>query len=559
MLYLSMFVMGGCGLAYEYTVSKLSSDLLGNSARQWAIIIGVMMFFMGVGADAQKYLRSRSLIDKLILAEIALGVVGGFGPILLLHTYVSSLESYVAVQYLLIATIGLLIGLEIPILTRVNAEAAAVGASARGSAEDGAAADRELRFNLGGILKMDYVGALAGALVWVFVLPRLFSLTTGAFVLGLLNVLAAATALLYFRRRVERPRELVAALGVAVVALWVGLAHADGWTHTAEQGLYRDRIVYAETTPFQHIVLTQSTAGDVALYLNGHLQLHSYDEHIYHESLVHPAMAAAGARRRVLILGGGDGLALREVLRYDDVESVTLVDIDPAITRLAAESPYLVGLNRGSLESARVVIPPGAGVTAGAEAAAPAATHRQAGDPSVAPGRVRVVNLDALVMLERATGSFDVILVDFPDPNALELSKLYSVEAYRLLRSKLSADGVVAVQSTSPARARDAFLCVGRTLRAAGLSAVPYHEYVPSFGDWGWWIASRDDRISEPRLRERLRGITRIPVPTRHVTPDTIAASLVFGREALETERAEINTLARDVIYRYYLDAWRRL
>ena len=541
-LYLSMFVMGGCGLAYEYTLSKIASDLLGNSARQWAVIIGVMMFFMGVGADLQKYFSSHRLIEKLLLVELLVGLAGGFGPIALLYVYGQWLEGYLLLQYALISGIGLLIGFEIPLLTRINQRSG-----------------QELGANLGGILKMDYTGALCGALAWVFILPLFFSITESAFVLGLLNLSAALIALLYFRRLVTARWWFGGTLVAGLLSLSLGLAAADDWTSFSEQRLYRDRILLSKTTPFQHIVLTQSPAGDIALYINGHLQFHSFDEHIYHEHLVHPALSIAPRRQNVLILGGGDGLALREVLRYPDVETVTLVDIDPAMTELASQHPALRALNANSLASERVRLVPTAAVVAGEPILLQLPNHR-ARHPSAEPGpTIRVMNIDAVRFLERVPGLFDVILIDFPDPNAPELSKLYSLQFYELLRTKLAIDGVFAQQSTSPVHASEAFLCIGRTLRAAGLATVPYHDSIPSFGEWGWWIGSRDDRRSEAQLRQNMQDLEPFSVPTRYLTPELVGASLIFGRGQLETVETSINTVTRDAVYRYYLEAWQRL
>ena len=541
-LYLSMFVMGGCGLAYEYTLSKMASDLLGNSARQWAIIIGVMMFFMGVGADLQKYFSNHRLIEKLILAQLLVGLAGGFGPIALLYVYGEWPDGYLLLQYALISGIGLLIGFEIPLLTRINERSG-----------------QELSANLGGILKMDYIGALFGALAWVFILPLFFSITETAFVLGLLNLSAALVALLYFRRLVNARWWYGGTLVAGLLSLTIGLAAADDWSSFAEQKLYRDRILFSQTTAFQHIVLTQSPAGDNALYINGHLQFHSFDEHIYHEHLVHPALNVAPRRQHVLILGGGDGLALREVLRYPDVERVTLVDIDPAITELASQHPVLRAMNANSLASERVHIISTKAVAAGELILLQVPNHR-ARHASREPGpTVRVMNIDAVRFLEQVPGLFDVILIDFPDPNAPELSKLYSLQFYELLRSKLAIDGVFAQQSTSPVRASEAFLCIGRTLRAAGLATVPYHDSVPSFGEWGWWIGSRDDRRSEAQLRETMRNLRPFSVPTRYLTPELVGASLIFGRGQLDTLETSINTVTRDAVYRYYLEAWKRL
>jgi spermidine synthase len=540
-LYLSMFVIGGCGLAYEYTLSKMASDLLGNSARQWAVIIGVMMFFMGVGADLQKYFSNHRLIEKFILAELLVGLLGGFGPISLLYVYGAWPDGYLLLQYALISGIGLLIGFEIPLLTRINERSG-----------------QELSANLGGILKMDYIGALCGALAWVFVLPLFFSITETAFVLGLLNLSAALIALLYFRRRVTAHWWYGGTLVAGLLSLTIGLVAADEWTSFAEQKLYRDRILLSQTTPFQHIVLTQSSAGDHALYINGHLQFHSFDEHIYHEHLVHPALSMVARRQNILILGGGDGLALREVLRYPDVERVTLVDIDPAITELASQHPVLTALNANSLASERVQIIPSEAVSTGDPFMLQLPNHR-ARHASHEPGpTVRVMNIDAVRFLEQVRGLFDVILIDFPDPNALELSKLYSLQFYELLRSKLAIDGVFALQSSSPVHANEAFLCIGRTLRAAGFAAVPYHGNIPSFGEWGWWIGSRDDRRSESELREAMQNLKAFSVPTRYLTPELVGASLIFGRGQLDTLETSINTLTRDAVYRYYLEAWQR-
>ena len=261
----------------------------------------------------------------------------------------------------------------------------------------------------------------------------------------------------------------------------------------------------------------------------------------------------------MLILGGGDGLALREVLRYPDVERVTLVDIDPAITELASQHPVLRALNANSLASERVHIISTEAVAAGEPILLQVPNHR-ARHASREPGpTVRVMNIDAVRFLEQVPGLFDVILIDLPDPNAPELSKLYSLQFYELLRSKLAIDGVFAQQSTSPVRASEAFLCIGRTLRAAGLATVPYHDSVPSFGEWGWWIGSRDDRRSEAQLRETMRNLRPFSVPTRYLTPELVGASLIFGRGQLDTLETSINTVTRDAVYRYYLEAWKRL
>jgi spermidine synthase len=538
-LYASMFVMGGCGLAYEYTISKVASDLLGNSAVQWAIIIGVMMFFMGVGSEVQKLLSDKHLFDKFLWAELLLGLLGAASPLLMIWAYARAPDYYSVVQYSLISAIGLLIGTEIPLLTRLNAQFT-----------------RELKLNLGSVLKMDYIGALAGAMAWVFLLPRFVNRVEGALVLGLANVLVAAVALVHFRKVVKRKVAVGAVCVLLIASTGYGLTRAKDWTIAAEQYLYLDHILYTQTTRYQHIVITESPRGKVSLYINGHVQFRSNDEQIYHENLVHPAMSVATRHDHVLILGGGDGLALREVLKYDDVKQVVLCDLDPAMTRLASSQPELVKLNRGSFADARVSVLENGALVPGDKLTVKTASERDRyllHEESVA--EVEIINLDAANFVEQFEGSFDVIIADFPDPNAVELSKLYSEGFYTRILRRLSRDGVFVQQSTSPYHAKEAFLCIGRTMRAAGIDAVPYHDNVPSFGEWGWWIGGHEGLMPAERVRKRLADV-KLQVETRYLTPQLVRASLGFGKGALQAEHDGINTLTRDRVYEYYQLGW---
>ncbi len=539
-VYLMTFIMGGCGIAYEYTFSKISSDLLGNSVVQWAVTIGLMMFFMGIGSDLQKHLSDRHLFDKFLVFEILLGMIGAFGPILLLYFFGVSRDHYVLVQYASITSVGFLIGLEIPILTRINEHFTT-----------------ELKANIGGVLRMDYVGAFAGALVWVFVLPRFFTLVQMSFVLGLLNLLTAGVALYYFRSLVYRKKSLIAFISTAVMGLILGFSMAPTWTRYSEQKLYLNPIVFSATTRYQHIVLTRSHGGDLFCYINGHTQFSSFDEFIYHEFLVHPIMSIAPRHDRVLVLGGGDGLAVRELLKYPDVKSVTLVDLDPEMTRLARANPELSALNENSLQNAKVrflenhalsAVP---GKTEGVFSPDRTQLFESEYYPTV---EVSIVNIDAAQFINQISGTFDVIVLDFPDPSNLELSKLYSKSFYQQLHSKLSRDGILVQQSTSPIYSKDAFLCIGRTMNAAGLSALPFHENVPVFGEWGWWMGCRKDSYLARDMRKKLENLDELSVPVRYLTTDLVRASLAFGKSSFKTQETEVNTIVNNVIFRYYVE-----
>lgn len=537
---LAMFLLGGCGLAYEYTFSKLASDLLGNSVQQWSIVIALMLFSMGLGAEAQKYLREERLADGLIGSQALLALAGAFGPLALLFVFAWQPTHFALVQYSFTLLIGLLIGLEIPLIVRLNERFSS-----------------DMRLNLARILKMDYVGALFGALLWVFLLLKIFSVTETAFVLGLTTLATAGFCLALFRSQIRRPGRLAAVLILSGIACVAGLFSASKLTVYAEQALYRDPVVYAETTRYQHIVLTQSARGRLNCYINGNLQFSSKDEFIYHENLVHPVMAIAPRRDRVLILGGGDGLALREVLKYPDVKDITLVDIDPEMTRLAKENPWLRAMNEGSLDDSRVKLVENRAASGGESVPVTEIdrTLRVRTEAHEA-AKVQVLNLDAAAYVHQAEGRYNVIIIDFPDPNSPDLAKLYAEAFYRDVKDRLAADGLMVQQSTSPVHAKEAYLCIGRTMVAAGLSTLPYHDNVPSFGEWGWWIAAAPELYPPERLRRELEGVDELTVPTRYLTPQLIHASLVFGKGQLESKNTDFTTLTHASILQYYLKSW---
>lgn len=536
-LYIMTFIMGGCGLAYEYTFSKISSDLLGNSVWQWAITIGLMMFFMGIGSDLQKHLKDEKLFDKFIIFEVLLGLVGGFGPIILLWIFGISRDHYALCQYLLIVATGFLIGMEIPILARINEKFTT-----------------ELKVNIGGILRMDYIGAFAGALLWAMIFIPFFELTRIGFVLGTFNLIIAGASIYYFRDLAWRQTFLTVLVVVCGSALFLGWHLAPRWTAVAEQRLYMDKVIYSQSTRYQHIVMTRGATGEILCFINGNTQFSSFDEHIYHEMLVHPAMQIAPSRKKVLVLGGGDGFAVREILKYPDVETITLVDLDPAMTRLAAENPYLSKLNQGSLQSAKLVVLENSSLVDAGTLTVTTDNQNHFGVDREKTAEVQVLNLDAGLFVDQIQGYFDVIIIDFPDPNNLELAKLYSQTFYSRVRNKLSRQGIMVQQATSPVFTREAYLCIGRTINASGLNAIAYHENVPSFGEWGWWIAGRDDGFSPELLEKQLQAINQIDVPVRYITPEIINASLVFGKNGLDTRQTRINTITNNVIHIYYAD-----
>jgi len=499
-LKISVFATGCAGIVAEYVLSTLATYLQGNAVFQWTMVMSLMLFAMGLGSRVSRLFQEH-LLDTFILVEFALSLLCASSAVLAYglaaHTAHISL-----VIYGLALVIGGLIGCEIPLVTRLNQDY------------------EELRTNIAAVMEKDYYGALLGGLFFAFfALPHL-GLTYTPIALGAVNLLVAAMLLLFFHRLLGRKKVLAVALVFSFLYLIGLVITARPIVMYGEQRQYRDKIIYAAQTPYQKIVITQYK-GDYWLYINGQEQFSTFDEEKYHEPLVHPAMMLTADRSRILILGGGDGLALREILKHPGVERVDMVDLDPAMTRLAAEHPVLLEINQGSMK-----------------------------DP-----RLAIHNMDAGAFLKEQGGYYGVIIVDLPDPDTIDLMHLYSESFYRLVERHLSPGGVLVTQATSPYFSRKAFLCIVKTIRAAGFSVLPYHNQIPTMGQWGWVLGVRSGEADEGALKRRLLASDPGDLPTRFLNRDAITSMVHFGKGVfdprLEAE-IEVNTQSNPVLHRYY-------
>jgi spermidine synthase len=493
-LFISVLLIAACGLIYELIAGALASYLLGDSVLQFSTIIGAYLFAMGIGSWLSRFI-DRALVARFITIELMVGLLGGFSSAFLFLAFTWA-SGFRILLYSLVTLIGILVGLEIPLLMRILKERFHF---------------KELVAN---VLTFDYLGALGASLVFpLFLVPRM-GLVRGAMVFGLVNAAVALWSTWLFREHLARPVAQRVSCALVVVVLAAGLASADWITDTADAALYSDDVILAKTTPYQRLVVTK-WKDDYRLYLNSHLQFSSRDEYRYHEALVHPGLASLPGARRVLVLGGGDGLAVREILKYPGVESITLVDLDPEMTRQFSTHPLLRALNADALKSPKV----------------------------------RVINADAFPWIERNGEMFDFAVVDFPDPNNYSLGKLYSTAFYRLLKRSISAGGLVVVQSTSPMFARQSFWTIVETMKHAGFQAYPYHVYVPSFGEWGFVIGAHN--AWQP-------GGGQLPGGLRFVNADTIGAMFKFPPD-LAPVPAEPNRLNDQVLVRTYDHEWREI
>ncbi|SHK40774.1 polyamine aminopropyltransferase [Paramaledivibacter caminithermalis] len=493
-LLFAVFIIAICGIIYELIVGAISSYLLGDSVKQYSITIGLFMSAMGVGSYATKYF-SRNLFDVFVIIELLIGVFGGLSAILLFASYAFT-DIYYFVMYITIIIIGVMVGLEIPIITRIIEEK-----------------ENNLRITIANVLSFDYIGALLGSLAFpLILLPYLGQIRT-AFLVGFLNI-AVAILIIYKYKQFIKNIYLMKFLAISF-ALLIAIGFITG-NHTAnfiEDSFYRDRVIYRKQTKYQKLVVTKHL-DDLRMFLNGNIQFSSIDEYRYHEALIHPAMSLAKKRENILILGGGDGLAAREILKYDEVKSIKLVDLDPDVVSFCSTNPLIKKLNNNSLQNKKV----------------------------------EIINTDAYKYLENTKKKFDVIIVDLPDPNNEALNKLYTNLFYRLIYHHLNHGGFVAIQSTSPYYANEAYWCIRKTVESEGFFTQGYHLNVPSFGDWGFTLASNENFS----LKDM-----EVSVPTRYLNNEILKAIFYFAKdEKASQDKVEINSLTNPVLLRYYQKAW---
>ncbi|MEB8432291.1 polyamine aminopropyltransferase [Cocleimonas sp. KMM 6892] len=491
-LLFSILIVALCGIAYQLIISTVSSYLLGNSVYQFSLTIGLFMFSMGVGSYLSKLLGDNA-IQNFISVEIAISLFGGISSLLLLMSFPYVRALYDTVMFGLIFIIGALVGMEIPILTGILAK------------------KQSMRDSIANVMSLDYVGGLIGAVAFPLLLLPHLGLLKSSFAIGLVNIITALINIHFFREYLTRPR-LMTAISVAVLIMLTAFTvYGTRISSFAEKHLYFDQIIYKKQTPYQRIVVTQSESNkENRLYIDGHIQFSSRDEYRYHESLVHPLMSIAGSRENVLILGGGDGLAIREVLKYDDVKLIHLVDIDPEMTDISSTLPMLTKLNENSFQHEKVT----------------------------------VYNEDAFSFINQAGILYDRVIIDMPDPHNEAINKLYSREFYRMIRKRMSDQGFVVSQSSSPYFTHKTFWGIEKTLDSVFDTTLSYHVTIPSFGIWGFNLASAGTSIPES---------FQFNVDTRFINEETMQAAMVFPKDTQKID-VPVNSIMEPKLYQLYLE-----
>ncbi|MBB1295409.1 polyamine aminopropyltransferase [Pseudoalteromonas sp. SR41-4] len=541
-----MAILAGCGLIYEYLLSHYAGRVLGSVESAIYAMIGTMIVAMGIGAFLARWFKDAftafAWLESLI-ALVGMGCILAIASVIavsyslphifsdifnlpadvILNGYIfQKLQEWSRfLPYVFGLLLGLLIGMEIPLIARIRQHVYG----------------RFLENNAGTIYGADYIGAGIGAAIWVSIMLAMPIMQAAAWT-ALFNIIAGLAFLWRYHSYVRNAKLLLVCHIALLVLFGFILMLGSSWMKDLSNVLYKDKVIYSEATKYQHLVLTERLSRNqpdpiTDLYLNGRLQFSSIDEQIYHSMLVYPPLLASNRHDNVLIIGGGDGLALRDVLKWP-VKEVTLIDLDAQLLSLFGHDDD--------------------------EFNPPAAIHERLtklNKHSMADPRSHIKVGDAFLEVERLLDEgkrFDTIIIDLPDPNHPDLNKMYSDYFYNHIRQLLAADGAMAVQSTSPYHAKKAFLSIGKTVKAAGFKHVEqYQQNIPSFGQWGWTIATTTGQSASARISD----ITSLPVASRWISKKYLLAAFVFPNHYFEQiNDIEVNQLGSGTLYDYYRSAW---
>ena len=440
--------LAACSIVYELLIAQALSLLAANTVVWYSVTVGLYLLGMGLGAFVAGFMRRLSPVRTLITIELLLSVIGmasvaivNFSHLTFSYLYVWSYDSVGIVLFFLSAfvvtlVIGILTGIELPLLIRIfdeerNSESTSV------------------------VLGVDYIGSLVGALIFPLLLLPYFSLISIGFIVSAINLVVAGMLLAQSAARQIGPVMQGCALLTLFAFGGVGASHSseiqqyflkryyyyateisDDFSTFVEPGADLPR-VFRRSSPYQKIDIVKEVTTDFSdhlldaystklsekknfpgknvLFLNGDFQLNTSFDEIYHEYFTHvPIISTGKVPERVLVLGGGDGLLIKELLKYKEVKSVLHIDLDPTLVNVAKSHPVLMRANNRSLFDERVT------------------TKFE----------------DGYQFVRHSDEKFDAIYVDFPMPADYNLAKLYSREFFSFARQRLKNGAALTFDAT---------------------------------------------------------------------------------------------------------------
>lgn len=487
------------GLAYELVAGTMATYLIGQSITQFSFALGFFLFSMGIGSYLSRFAQD-NLLSVLIKVQVLLSLVGGYSAFLLFlaFAYTDTLYPFFILVALLLGTC---VGFEIPILLRIIGK------------------NSVLRIAVSEVFTFDYIGALFASILFPLILLPYLGIIRASLFFGLLNLFCG---FIFYGFLKKRKTFLLSSLILSLFILIFGFIFSEKMIRFVEDKLYQDPIVYTKDTKYQRIIITK-WQDDIRLFLDGNLQFSTRDEIRYHEVLVHvPILYIKEKPKKVLVIGGGDGLAIRELLKYPSIEEILLLELDPEMIHLFQKHPVLSNLNSKSLQSTKV----------------------------------KIINEDAFVWLKSNANKeiFDLIITDLPDPNSYSLGKLYTVTFYLNLFKHLSKDGIFITQSTSPSFAREAYWSIFETIQFSNTKfrngvTIPLHNYIPSFGDWGYILSAREFDINKR---------SKLEIETKFLNEELISTFFAFSKDIEKIPNSPVNHIDNQVLVPLYNQSWKK-
>ncbi|MEO1050299.1 MAG: hypothetical protein AAFX87_06725 [Bacteroidota bacterium] len=331
--------------------------------------------------------------------------------------------------------------------------------------------------------------------------------TNGVFILALIPVI-------FLLINVSKWHRILIAI-IAVLVIGLSFLWDEPIKLYPTQKKYFDKLVFSHKTRFQQIDVTE-WKGNYWFYLDNVNQFASLDEWLYAEPLIHPVMTAADEKSNVLIIGGENGLGLREVLKYDAVNKVHLAPVDREYLEVATTNELYSNINEQSLKSDRLTI----------------------------------IDQEIFRYLSEKQSYYDIIIIDVPDPIDIELNQYFTKELYELCFLSLKPKGLMVTQAGSPYFATKAFMSLEFTIGAAGFQTVPYHNQILSLGEWGWIVGAKTGNSDE--WKEKMKGLNFEYVTTKWLNNESMRMMLSFGKPYIDFDSISINTLKRPVLHQYY-------
>ncbi len=474
-----------CGILYELILWTLSSYLIWDSVRQFSFTIWFFMTGMWIGAYFSRYLE-KNAIKNFLRIELLLSVLWASSVIILKILYLHFGLHWDLFQffYLLVTMlVWAFVWGELPLVATIY---------------------KELKIKTQSIISdlftFDYIGGLVASLIFpLLLLPVLWLYNVSIFI-GSLNLLVCVFYIQYLTKfNINLKKYYIAVAIIILYFLWLFFASAQ-FENYYLRNYYKEPILETYQSDYQNIVLTKRWE-DFRMYINGNIQFLSLDENRYHEALVNWPIKLLEDRKdiNVLVLGWWDGLAVRNLLEYENIDKITLVDLDPKITQIAQTQVDLVALNKNSLLDEKV----------------------------------EIIHMDAMKYLQQTDKKFDFIIADFPDPRDVATAKLYSKEMYLWIDTVLNMQWVFVTQASNAFFSTKAFWSIDKTLWTVFWETLPYHRYLPSF--WDWWFV----------------WVQKWGLKNKNICEDLWCT--FFDEDYLQPiEKININTLSHPEIIEYY-------